>query len=44
MVKELGQKTLEVRTSSRKELADSVNKLLIEIVANSAINLTREGE
>ncbi len=44
MVKELGQKTLEVRTSSRKELADSVNKLLIEIVANSAINLTREGK
>ncbi len=44
MVKELGQKILEVRTSSRKELADSVNKLLIEIVANSAINLTREGE
>jgi hypothetical protein len=35
---------LEVRTSSRKELADSVNKLLIEVVVNSAINLTREGK
>ncbi len=44
MVKELGQKILEVRTSSRKELADSVNKLLIEVVVNGAINLTREGK